>query len=108
MERIYAGWVAKKLFPIRVDDETKARWEAAARDAGYSLAEYIREAVNERAATDAGPVKPKAKARRTKQIGFGLPPKTQTGAATKTRSTARTAMCEHRRPPETFCPKCGS
>lgn len=33
------------LFGIRLDTETRARWQAAADDAGYSLAEFIKAAV---------------------------------------------------------------
>lgn len=32
---------------LRVDDETYARWQAAAADAGYSLSEFIRAAVDD-------------------------------------------------------------
>lgn len=34
------------VLPIRVDDEDKARWQAAADDAGYLLSEWIRTVCN--------------------------------------------------------------
>lgn len=82
---------------LRVDDATKARWETAARDAGYSLADYVREAVNARVEADTAPVAP----RKPKRAAKGAEP------AEPARST-RVSMCEHRRPPETYCPKCDS
>lgn len=34
-----------KPVEVRVDDETRARWESAARDAGQSLSVFVRDAV---------------------------------------------------------------
>lgn len=86
------------LLNIRVDDDTKARWEAAARDSGYSLAEYIREAVDARVEIDA-PTKGKRKpaARSPKPT----PPDAQSG-----KSGSRSGMCVHRRRSDQYCSRC--
>lgn len=41
--------VASKLWNLRLDDETRARWEGWAADAGYAtLAEYVKATVEEK------------------------------------------------------------
>lgn len=83
------------LLNIRVDDETKQRWDAAARDAGYSLAEFVREAVDARIAADAP--KPKAKKGNRQPGQIGLDP------TLRAAGMGRTTICEHRIPPTAFC-----
>lgn len=77
---------------LRVDDETKSRWQAAARDAGYTLPEFICAAVEERLSSDAAPK------RKTKRAAAGAAPVV----------AARTGMCPHRVPATSFCGRCGS
>lgn len=45
------------IIPVRADEETKIRWQAAAAAAGDSLSEFVRLAVEERIA--AGPGRPR-------------------------------------------------
>ncbi len=79
---------------------SRAAWEAAARDCGYTLAEYVREAVDERVEADSGSRKPK----KGKAVKTAMSVKTD---AVKT-GTARTGMCEHRVPATSFCARCDS
>lgn len=79
---------------VRVDDVSRDRWTAAARDRGYSLSEFVRVAVDDLIERESAP--PRGKKPR------------KTAAAPEPSPKGRTGMCEHRRPPETFCPKCGS
>lgn len=90
------------LLNLRVDDETKARWEVAAREAGYSLAEYVREAVEERVSVDASAKKP-SRSRKT-----APKEKLLTGRVVEKGSSShsRTGMCEHRIPATAHCVKC--
>lgn len=87
---------------IRLDEETQARWKAAATDAGYSLAEYVREAVEERVSMDS-PAKKTGKTKKT-------PPKEKlaTGIVAEKGSSkhARTGLCPHRVPATAFCSRC--
>lgn len=83
---------------LRVDEATKARWEAAARDAGYLLSEYVRAAVEDRVAADGAPPVRKRPAKKT--AGRSQ----ESGSPVPARS--RTAMCEHRRPPTAYCARC--
>lgn len=82
---------------LRVDDETKARWEDAATDAGFSLAEYVRDAVDDRVAAEKAPAKPRSK-RKTEPRSEPM----KTGAPAKTRS----GMCPHRIAATSFCKTC--
>lgn len=79
---------------IRVDDETRDRWTAAARDAGYQLHEYVKAAVD--AQIDAETRPPPARRSRGKKGG---------SPAGETRA-ARTGLCEHRIPPTSHCSRC--
>lgn len=82
------------LLNLRVDDDRRAVWESAARDAGYTLAEYVREAVDERVAADAGSGRGKRPAKgKTRE---------------KPAETVRTGMCEHRVPAAAYCGRCDS
>lgn len=91
------------IFPIRLDDETKARWDAAARDAGYSLAEYIRVAVDDLIERETKPVaKSKKKAVTKTTVRVGLDPELRASKG------PRTGLCPHRIPPTAFCSRCGS
>lgn len=78
---------------IRVDDETRDRWTAAARDAGYQLHEYVRAAVDAQIDTETRP--PPARRSRSKKA-----------AATVEARAPRTGLCEHRIPPTSHCSRC--
>lgn len=52
----------KPVLPIRLDDEAKARWKAAADGQGQSLADWVRAAAEEKIARDTGAPPPERKA----------------------------------------------
>jgi hypothetical protein len=83
---------------IRLRDAERDRWETAARDAGVSVPEFVRQTVA--AALDGG-----SKVE-TFESGFKSrsgPPLRVTAA---TSLPARTTMCPHRVPPTAYCSYC--
>lgn len=50
---IYTCAVASKLYPLRLDDKTRERWEAAAAGENATLATFVKEAVEDRIAGSA-------------------------------------------------------
>ena len=82
---------------IRLRDAERDRWETAARDAGVSVPEFVRQTVA--AALDGG-----SKVE-TFESGF----KSRSGPSRYPEPTslpARTAMCPHRVPPTAYCSYC--
>lgn len=87
-------------YQLRINPEQRDRWEAAARDAGYGLAEWIKATCDDRIEADAAPVKkPRGKA---KVPAPGATPMRFDTGATKT-GRDRTTMCVHRLRPEQHC-----
>lgn len=82
-----------RALEIRVDDQTRDRWKAAADDAGYTLTEFVRAAVEDKVAQPKATRPSRAKAKAG-------------AAASKVRaSTCRASMCEHRIPAGSYCPR---
>lgn len=105
------------LLNLRVDAERKARWEAAAKDAGCSLAEFVRDTIDavlaepvarelvamevedsKRAANPPPPPSPKPTPPGIEE--HGISPRRPK------KRRERTEMCVHRRRPDQFCSKC--
>lgn len=84
--------MATKPYPIRLDDKTRDRWEAAAASDGIPLATFVREAVEDR-------------------IGAAPAAKPRSKAAKAQRATAKTqTACPRARHHRsgTFCKSCGT
>lgn len=87
---------------IRLDDQTRARWTAAAQDAGYTLAGYVRDAVEARVEQDA----PAPKRRRPPRSPKPTPPGVEEHGVSPLpprRGRERAVVCEHRVPPTAYC-----
>lgn len=79
--------MATPILNLRVDDPTKERWQAAARDAGYSLSEWMKATLNDACSPD----RPKTRAQKKAEADA---PK------------VRTVRCPHRLLPDQFCREC--
>lgn len=87
------------IFPLRVDAERRAVWDAAAAKAGVSTSEFARDAIDAAAAlvNEPAPARGRGKAQA----------KAKTAAAPAPPSSGRSQMCPHRVPPTSYCSRCG-
>lgn len=95
----------KPLLTLRIDDETRAKWQAKADDLGYSLSELIRIAVDDLIDREAPKAKPKKKPT-VKELRGVIVAKTTRSPFPNNPRNERSVMCEHRVPPSAFCSRC--
>jgi hypothetical protein len=93
--------VATPILNLRVDDETKARWQAAADLAGYRLSEWIRSCCDARADARAAATAEPEKRGGYQPRASGPPP-----TVPPPKPGGRASVCEHRIPAGSFCKAC--
>jgi len=96
------------LLNLRVDDATKLRWQAGASERGYTLAEFVRASVEAELAKDLGRESSAADVdgagSETSGHHESVGERQGRRPAPEKKRRTRATMCEHRIPPESFCP----